>query len=95
MTDLPGMAAQQARVSLVDKVLDAASGTYRARMLLPNADGKIPAGLRCRVQFDEPGRAADTPEAAPAPQGQLSALSASAMPLKLDTRMSAASRRKP
>ncbi|MFS0757540.1 efflux RND transporter periplasmic adaptor subunit [Noviherbaspirillum sp. 1P10PC] len=95
MTDLPGMAAQPARVSLVDKVLDAASGTYRARMLLPNADGKIPAGLRCRVQFDEAGRPADKPEGSPPPPVQPSALSASAMPLKLDTRLSAASRSKP
>ena len=95
MTDLPGMASQPAKVSLVDKVLDAASGTYRARMLLPNADGKIPAGLRCRIQFDDPGPPADTLDARPAPQGQPPALSVSAMPLKLDTSLSAAPRRKP
>jgi cobalt-zinc-cadmium efflux system membrane fusion protein len=54
-TDLPGMPPVAATVSLVDKVLDAASGTYRVRMLLPNPDGRIPAGLRCKVEFDAPG----------------------------------------
>jgi RND family efflux transporter MFP subunit len=49
--DLPGVAPMTATVSLVDKVLDPASGTYRVRMLLPNANARIPAGLRCRVDF--------------------------------------------
>ncbi|MDB5772901.1 MAG: hypothetical protein JWM42_3275 [Burkholderia sp.] len=51
MPDLPGMAPVTATVSLVDKVLDPASGTYRVRMMLPNAKASIPAGLRCKVEF--------------------------------------------
>jgi RND family efflux transporter MFP subunit len=41
-----------ATVSMVDKVVDAASGTLVARVDLPNRDGKIPSGVRCRAEFD-------------------------------------------
>ena len=40
-----------AQVALVDPVLDGASGTFGARLLLPNPDRELPAGLRCRVSF--------------------------------------------
>jgi len=35
----------------VDEVIDAASGTFGARLLLPNPHYKIPAGLRCDLKF--------------------------------------------
>ena len=38
-------------VSVVDPVIDAASGTLGVRLELPNRKGAIPAGVRCRVQF--------------------------------------------
>jgi RND family efflux transporter MFP subunit len=38
-------------VTLVDKVIDAASGTFGVRLELPNKKYSIPAGVRCRVQF--------------------------------------------
>lgn len=38
-------------VSVVDPVVDAASGTVGVRLLLPNRQHAIPAGIRCRVQF--------------------------------------------
>jgi RND family efflux transporter MFP subunit len=38
-------------VTLVDKVVDAASGTFGVRLELPNRKLSIPAGVRCRVQF--------------------------------------------
>jgi RND family efflux transporter MFP subunit len=42
-------------VSLVDRVVDAASGTMGVRLELPNPKGSIPAGVRCRVSFgDDP-----------------------------------------
>lgn len=57
----PGMLAEvstdvvnttwQAEVSLVDRVADAASGTYVARLSLPNPDYRIPAGLQCSLNF--------------------------------------------
>ena len=39
-------------VQIVDPVIDAASGTFGVRLLLPNRKGSIPAGVRCKVQFD-------------------------------------------
>ena len=35
----------------VDRVIDAASGTFGVRLTLPNPDRKIPSGLKCRAQF--------------------------------------------
>ena len=43
--------AQQARVMIVDRVVDAASGTFGIRLELPNPGNRIPAGIRCRVRF--------------------------------------------
>ncbi len=40
-----------ATVSVVDSVFDSASGTFGARLELPNASGRLPAGIRCRVDF--------------------------------------------
>ena len=39
------------RVVIVDKVIDAASGTFGVRVELPNPSLKLPAGLKCRVRF--------------------------------------------
>jgi len=40
-----------ATVKIVDRVVDAASGTFGVRLELPNRKGRIPAGIRCRVRF--------------------------------------------
>ena len=45
--------AQNATVTLVDRVIDPASGTFDVRAELPNPDHLIPSGLRCTVQFIE------------------------------------------
>jgi RND family efflux transporter MFP subunit len=39
-----------AKVSVIDRVIDAASGTFRVRLELRNPNHAIPTGLRCRVQ---------------------------------------------
>lgn len=41
----------QAKVTVVDKVIDAASDTFGVRLKLPNPEKKLPAGLKCRVTF--------------------------------------------
>lgn len=46
---LPGN--HQAKVVVVDKVIDAASGTLGVRLQLPNPDSRIPAGIKCSVTF--------------------------------------------
>lgn len=40
-----------AKVVIVDRVLDAASGTFGIRLQLPNPRYRLPAGLRCAVDF--------------------------------------------
>lgn len=42
---------RNAQVDVVDKVLDAASGTYGVRLVLDNPNSALPAGVRCTVRF--------------------------------------------
>ncbi len=56
-------------VKIVDRVVDAASGTIGVRLELANHKGAIPAGVRCRVEFGE--RSADlTPAGRKRPAGR-------------------------
>ncbi|MGB7184015.1 MAG: efflux RND transporter periplasmic adaptor subunit [Burkholderiaceae bacterium] len=41
----------QATVSIVDRIVDAASNTFRVRLELPNPNNEIPPGLRCEVDL--------------------------------------------
>jgi RND family efflux transporter MFP subunit len=50
--ELPMYEEQTATISIVDKVIDAASNTFGVRLKLPNPGQKIPGGLKCRVRFD-------------------------------------------
>lgn len=49
--EVPVGGSYQTTVKLVDKIVDAASGTFGVRLELPNPKHSIPAGVRCRVQF--------------------------------------------
>lgn len=40
-----------ATVTIVDRVVDSASGTFGVRLELPNPKGEIPAGVKCRARF--------------------------------------------
>lgn len=40
-----------AKVKIVDHVVDAASGTFGVRLELPNPNYELPAGLKCKVAF--------------------------------------------
>jgi RND family efflux transporter MFP subunit len=40
-----------ASVKVVDRVFDAASGTFGVRLELPNRNGALPGGIRCQVDF--------------------------------------------
>lgn len=40
-----------ATVNVIDSVFDTASGTFGVRLELPNAQAKLPAGIRCKVDF--------------------------------------------
>ena len=41
-----------AKVSIVDRVVDASSGTFGVRLELPNPGHRLPGGLKCRVRFN-------------------------------------------
>ena len=69
--ELPNAAKLDAKVVLVDKLVDAASNTFRVRAELPNGKAAIPSGLRCRAEIAGVANAlagfAATREAAPRP----------------------------
>jgi hypothetical protein len=39
-------------LTIVDKLIDAASSTFGVRLELPNAEQMMPSGLRCLVRFE-------------------------------------------
>lgn len=47
--DLPKLGKRQAKVTHVDRVMDAASNTFRVRLALPNPNYALPAGVHCKV----------------------------------------------
>jgi RND family efflux transporter MFP subunit len=49
--DAPVTQVYKAKVKIVDRVVDAASGTFGLRLELPNPKYKLPAGLKCQVTF--------------------------------------------
>ncbi|MCO6049630.1 efflux RND transporter periplasmic adaptor subunit [Mesorhizobium sp. RP14(2022)] len=56
----PAGTVREASVTVVDRVFDAASGTFGIRLELPNPDNAIPAGQRCRLSFDLAAEVAQT-----------------------------------
>ena len=66
--ELPNAAPVSARVILIDKMLDAASNTFRVTLTLPNPGNALPAGLRCRADF---GTAPADKTARRLPEGKL------------------------
>lgn len=51
LPDQPIGGIYRAEVTVVDRVFDAASGTFGVRLELPNPEHALPAGVRCRVRF--------------------------------------------
>lgn len=51
LLDGPIKGKYNAKVVVVDRVIDAASSTIGVRLELPNPDYAIPAGLKCQVRF--------------------------------------------
>jgi RND family efflux transporter MFP subunit len=53
------------KVTIVDNVVDAASGTFGIRIELENKNYSLPSGLKCKVRFFGKGKASDKgPQAA-------------------------------
>jgi RND family efflux transporter MFP subunit len=49
--ELPVGGSHEAVVKIVDPILDAASGTFRIRLEIPNEGFSLTSGLRCQVRF--------------------------------------------
>lgn len=69
--EYPGAPVVKARVERVDRIVDAASRTFRARLALPNPGHAIVAGVRCSADWPgaEAARPGAVPPAAAAPAG--------------------------
>ena len=48
---MPEGSQERATVTVIDRVLDAGSGTFGVRLELPNKDGRLLAGVRCKLGF--------------------------------------------
>jgi RND family efflux transporter MFP subunit len=53
--EAPLAGSYSAVVTVVDRVVDAASGTFGVRAELPNPRGEIPAGIKCRARLPGAG----------------------------------------
>jgi RND family efflux transporter MFP subunit len=49
--EIPVGARYIAKVAVIDRLVDAASGTFGVRLLLNNRDHRLPAGIRCKANF--------------------------------------------
>jgi membrane fusion protein, heavy metal efflux system len=91
--DLPNAAVLQAKVVLIDTLIDPASNTFRVRAELPNADRAVPSGLRCRAELLAAEPAA---QAAPAPASASErAVGPRPASLKIDGDLSSTKNREP
>jgi membrane fusion protein, heavy metal efflux system len=48
--EMPNAVPREAKVVLVDQLIDGPSNTFRARLELPNGNYEIPAGVRCKIE---------------------------------------------
>ena len=49
--EIPAGARYSAKVTVIDRLLDTASGTFGVRMELRNPQHQLPAGIRCKAEF--------------------------------------------
>jgi RND family efflux transporter MFP subunit len=59
--EAPVSTPHEASVTVVDRVVDAASGTFGVRLEMPNPDNRLPAGLKCKARFGTSGREGERP----------------------------------
>lgn len=80
--ELQGVAPMRATVRYVDKVVDAASNTFRVRLQLPNPDHRLPGGLRCKVDWAGAPPSRSAPSTPIPRQSQLPAMRAASLALR-------------
>ena len=69
--DLLDRRAHTATVTSVDRVVDAASNTFRVRLELPNPGGALPPGLRCKADLAMAAVPSTATSAAPGTRGEV------------------------
>jgi cobalt-zinc-cadmium efflux system membrane fusion protein len=90
--EFPGAGPRQAKVVLVDKLIDGASNTFRVRLELPNANLALPAGLRCKADMASLSGAPTQAHSGPANVAAGGPSAAAGLALRMDTGMSSVSR---
>ena len=68
VSPLGSTASYSTTVKMIDRVVDAASGTFVARLELPNPSLNLPGGMRCQAEIEgvvNPGPASRAPRPAP------------------------------
>jgi hypothetical protein len=65
MTETESGDVREARVIMIDPMGDAASGTFRVRLELPNPDLSLLGGVKCKARFPNPARYAPKIEEKP------------------------------
>ncbi|NML48049.1 efflux RND transporter periplasmic adaptor subunit [Ramlibacter sp. G-1-2-2] len=51
LPEIPAGARYTGHVKVIDRIVDAASGTFGVRLELANPQRRMPAGIRCKAQF--------------------------------------------
>ena len=51
LAEVPNQGRHRARVKIVDRLIDSASGTFGVRLSLPNSEYRIVGGLKCKADF--------------------------------------------
>jgi RND family efflux transporter MFP subunit len=86
MPELPNAPRLDAKVVLVDRMIDPASNTFRVRAELPNAQSAVPSGLRCKAELTGVAETPLAPAANPAPRPSAS-LQREQTALRVDSRL--------
>ena len=87
--EFAGAGVRQARVILVDKLIDGASNTFRVRLELPNPGLTLPAGLRCKADLASVAAAAAVVPASLSPSARASRTSVdSGLSLRMESVLS-------
>lgn len=87
--EFAGAGVRQARVILVDKLIDGASNTFRVRLELPNPGLTLPAGLRCKADLASVATLGATPPSRLAPGARASRPSTDAgLSLRMESALS-------
>ncbi len=61
ITEVSGGTPLTAHITVVDRLIDPASGTFGIRLEMPNEDYSIPSGLHCRLKLSAAAPPADPP----------------------------------